>query len=340
MSDWSDPDFKFTEKNIHDGMFAHLPADYDPPEWDPTDIEPDEVIMFLGQRRSGKSTMAEEIALKNRRLWPVAFCMTATAHNNFWQQVLPADKVIDGLDEDLVEKLLELSGENLTQWRLQKANEGSAPGNPAWLMIMEDLLSGMVLRRSKTMQTIVFNGRHYGAGMWALVQDFIGMNRAERKNIDRFIIFRAFDAGTRLFIRQSWGNKALQVFDNVTKEPFQALVINNKTNIPADQVLMKYKTDIDWLQKAVHKNLRLGNLAMWDGIDIHEQKSQYPIVEKLSRATMEARFNEQVAEEEDDEGPEMPFTVDLSAMRMGEVFERAPKRAPSPEIEVERKTLW
>lgn len=338
MSDWSDPDFKFVERKIQDGMFTHLPDDYDPPLWDPTDIEPDETIMFLGQRRSGKSTMAEEIALKNRRLWPIVFCMTATAHNNFWQQVLPADKVVDGLDEELLDKLLELGANNITQWRLQKANDGSASGNPAFLLLNEDLLSGRILRKSKVMQKVVFNGRHYGAGSWNLVQDFVGMDRAERKNIDRFIIFRAFDAGTRLFIRQSWGDKALKIFENVTKEPFTALVINNKTNVPVEQVLMKYKTDIDWLEKALHKNLRLGNLAMWEDIDLAEQKKQYPLVEKLSRATLEARFNEPIVQEQ--EPPEETSLVSLSVFRDSEPDYEKPEPVEKAEVSVEKTTLW
>lgn len=352
MSDWNDPDFKFIAgkhrtyaQRERDGLFRDFPDDYDPPVWDPTDIEPDETVMFLGQRRAGKSTFAQEIALRNRRLWPVAFCLSATSKNNFWQQVLPADKVVhvekDGVDEEFLTTILDLGEENLAAYRYEKANEGSASGNPYWLLINEDMLTGKMLAKSIACERMVFNGRHSGASGWSLVQDFVGMSRSQRKSIDRFIIFRAFDKGTRDMIRHNWGDKALRIFDNVTKEPRCALIINNKTNTPIDQVLMKYKCDKDWLDKALHRNLRLGNQSMWEDIDLTEQKKKYPVIDMPSRATLEARFNEPVGANEDqaaEKRSEDSFITKLTSMRFD-----APDyehKKPEPPVEIETKTLW
>lgn len=301
---------------MKDGMFKNLPDDYDPPLWDPErdeDFELDEAVMFLGQRRSGKSTMAMDIALRYRRLYPIIFVFTGTKHNGYWQQVVPDDKIVEGLDEALLEKILALCAEKVQLYKVTKKQEGSATGNPYVLIINEDLLSGGLLRRSKSTQDCVFKGRHFFIASWTLTQDFVGMDRAERKSIDRYIIFRAFDPGTRQLIRETWGDKVLMIFDNVTKEPFQALVINNKTGTPLERVLLKYKADIEYVDASLHKNLHLGNELQWETTDLEEQKLRYPQIKMPAKETLKARFNQKVGETEIEIKPE-PEAVSLATL--------------------------
>lgn len=304
-------------QSIKDGAFRDLPDDYEPPLWDPENDpnwDLDETVMFLGQRRSGKSTMAAELALKNRRLYPIVFVFTGTKHNGFWQQIVPDDKVIEGLDESLLEQMLNVMKERTMLYKQQKAEDGSAKGNPYVLLINEDLLTSGELRKSKAVRIATFNGRHYYLCSWTLVQDFIGMDRAERKSLDRFIIFRAYDPGTRALIRDTWGEKVLMIFDRVTSEPYQALIINNKTGTPKDQVLLRYKADKDFVDASFHKNLKLGNEALWEGVDLEEQKKMYPIIKMPSNATLAARFNEKVGDDRDLKAPEEPDKVSLDVI--------------------------
>lgn len=300
-------------RRIIDGEFWRLPADFEPPMWDPVNdpnFKVDEVVTVLGPRRSGKSTLTIEVMLKRRHLYPIVYCFSNTAHNGAWQQVLPADKVIQGVDLELIKQIIDL---NIVR---KQAYCQKKKGNPMVPVILEDPMNSVwTVRAAKEISTIIYNGRHHCVPLWTLSQHYTIFKPGERGSVDRYILFKYGERGMRKLIEQTWGRRVLEIYDDVTSEPSTALVIDNKSDTPIEKKLFKYKADYDWLTKALHKNLRLGNRAMWDGIDIKQQKKEWPTLELPSLSTLAGKFNEPVDDADVAEViHEEPVTFNLSLL--------------------------
>lgn len=289
----------------------NLPMDYDPPVWEPAKdphFDADEVVFAIGQRRSGKSNIAENILLLRRQLHPVVYCFSKTPENGFWQQTIAEDHIIKDLDEELFQDILDINEQRFKDYR-KAVKAGVRCGNPLVTIILEDLLSDKSTRKSEMVRETIFNGRHKCSCLWVLSQDLGGLSADERKSVDRFILFRATDPRTRKMVRDSWGVQALVMYDKITREPHQALVINNKTGTPPEKVFMKYKADIkDVNAKLRRHNVVLGNDMQWEGIDIREQKDRWPIKGLKHAASLKKGFNLPVSAEAEEQ--EMPDADD------------------------------
>jgi len=297
-----------------------FPPGFELPVWVPEkddDFEMNEFIMYYGSRREGKSTTAEDIALRLRRLFPIAFCFTSTDFNNFWRQVLPYDKVIhvrtgekESRKEDLedpMRQILECQSERITEFK-QAVADGEGQGNPTALVIADDIIDNDTMRECHAMMTVAVNGRHYEIGSWVLTQTWVGLTPSQRKQLDRLVLFRPRDKGVADWVLENYGQNVLNLYRKTTKEKYTAFVIVNKANADGPK-FFKYRTDIKELEKMRHRNLKLGNSQMWAGVDLAEQKKEHPYVPMPAKATLIANFNRPVgrkrAEEEDENNEEL-----------------------------------
>lgn len=80
-----------------------------------------------------------------------------------------------------------------------------------------------------------------------------------------------------------------------------SLVVNNKVSAEKEQRFKKYKADFDWIEKATHRGLHLGNKDWWGDTELKEQKLEYPYMSKMpKKSTLALRFQEKVGDESDD----------------------------------------
>ena len=274
-----------------------FPPGFELPIWVPEkdeDFEMNELILFYGSRREGKTTTAEDIALRLRRLFPIVFCFTSTDFNNFWRQVLPLNKVIhvktnskESREENLeqpMRQILQCQEERLTEFK-RAISEGRGQGNPTTLVISDDIIDGDTMRECQAMMTVAVNGRHYEIGSWVLSQTWIGLTPSQRKQLDRLILFRPRDKGVADWVLENYGQNVLNMYRKTTKEKYTAFVIVNKANADGPK-FFKYRTDIKELEKMRHRNLKLGNEQLWIGVNIVEQKAEYPYVPMPAKATL------------------------------------------------------
>jgi hypothetical protein len=286
-----------------------FPPNYYPPKYDCENdkhFDIDDTELFLGERRSGKSTQCMEWNLKRRRLYPYVWCFSKTAINNYWHQVLPEAKicgpVTDDVLEALVRNILETNSQRYAIWKANKQATGHIAGNPIVKIIFEDYVSAQTLRKLDVLQEICFNGRHHGIATDILSQDYVGMTPGERDNMDRFILYRPDSGRTRNMIRESFGNEILEIAERVWNNG-KALVVCKKKRVPPLERLAWTEGDVAYNKAAIHKNLVLGCNRMWEDVDIKKQKKKRPYVELPSLSTLEAQFNvpiERVEPESDD----------------------------------------
>lgn len=288
-----------TEYQIHKQFGSQFPPNYFPPQYDPENdphFDIDDMNFFLGERRSGKTTESLKWNIVRRRLYPVVYCFTKTKHNNFWHQVLPDDKIAGDLDEEELEatlrQILDDQKIRYTKWK-EVASEGRVRGNPIIKIIFDDYITASSLKKSKALQEICFNGRHYGISADILAQDYVGMTRGQRDNMDRFIVFRPDSAATRNMIRESFGHEIMMICERVWRAG-KAIVINKKKRISALERISWTEGDPEFNRKAIHRNLTLGNAALWGEYDVVTQKKEFPCVSLPSLSTLQGQFNAKI----------------------------------------------
>lgn len=323
-NDSSGPDpAQQSEFTIHrdERIAENFKPGYFPPKFDPEDDEhydTDETRFFIGERRAGKTTLCTELNLRRRRDHPVVIVVTKTPHNGYWQQLVPASKIIDardGFTDDVVaqlESLVALQAKRFEAFKRIKVESGRYVGNPVMKIIFEDCIAGNDLRKLKVLHTITLNGRHYGISCDVLSQDFCGLTPAERSSQDRWFVFSPDEQTTKEAMRHSLGPEAYAMAQRVWAKGY-VLCVNKKKRVPLDKKFSWYQADVDYVKESLHKHLKLGNERLWGDIDVEEQKKKYPCVDLPALATLRGKFNEPIEDTpEDDEmhnkdtGAELP----------------------------------
>jgi hypothetical protein len=281
-----------------------FPKNYDPPVWDPLnddDFDVDETIVFYGQRRDGKSTLSRYLMLKLRRYFPLVYVFSGTAFNNYWQQVVPARHVIqvdletkDGREASLnvpCQKLLNLSSARYSEWKAAERDH-EASGNPLVLMLGDDIVTNNTMRQCPAISQLVMNGRHHGIAGWFLTQTWGGLTPNQRKNIDRFILFKATDFNVEHWVLDTYGAHVVDMYRRVTDEPFTAFVIVNKSRVSQTR-FYKFKADVSWVNNMLGRNVVMGNKRAWGDVDPAEQKAEMPYVD-VNAKRLKTRFQQDV----------------------------------------------
>lgn len=291
-----------------------LPDNYYPKEYD-IENDPlfniDDMNFFLGERRSGKSTVSMEWNLVRRRYYPIVYCFSKTAHNGYWQQVLPNNKIAGALDDEQLEvvlsEILHTQVKRMVAWK-QWARK-RVKGNPVIKIIFEDYVTDKSLKHSKALQEMCYNGRHYGVSCDVLAQDHCGMSGGQRDNFDRWIVYRPDSARIRNMLRETFTNSVLRVAERVWEDG-RALVISKNKRVPLAKRLAWTEGHPDWNKAAIKKGLYLGCAKTWKDIDLARQKKEFPWIELASKATMAAQFNKEIevlaSDSEDEEDASEP----------------------------------
>lgn len=147
-------------------------------------IQPGYTVALFGKRRSGK-TMAMHAMMQQMRPWfrdVVVF--TKTIASCEFNRYVPNTCIIDGLDLDLLERLLDRQ----KQRNIDKSN-GHAGENDKLLLVFEDCMASGGLRGGAIFESLFYNGRHYETTILVALQDIKGLSPAVVQNCDLCYIF-------------------------------------------------------------------------------------------------------------------------------------------------------
>lgn len=267
-------------------------------------FEVDDARFFCGSRRAGKSTCWAELMLKLRRLYPVHYVYTKTFDNNFMQQFVPVDKITEELDpatlNDDLHEVIAIGSERLNKWVEAKHKMGKWIGNPYVCITFEDYISEDSLRLCKALETIACNGRHKGLSVNIMSQSLKGLTPRVRNNFDWWFIWPPKDDGTRQDIRLSFGNEVFAIAERCWAKGW-AFVVCRKSRVTPDKSYYYYDADVEYIDKMMARNVVLGSKKLWEGIDIAEQKDEYPYFrEKAAKSTLMGQLNEKLGHEDED----------------------------------------
>lgn len=222
-------------------------------------FRPGYTIILYGPRRSGKSKLIANICQRMRHYFPEVVCFTMTKSSAEYFGYLPYNRVIEGLDEDLLEKLFK------HQQKLKEAmSRGEDVGNPNLLIILDDCMAEG-LRYKKTFNKIFYNGRHVNITLIVAVQDVRGIAPSATINCDVACTFSLPDHRGRDAIREKFA-------DYLTRDEFDNLYdsehINKKYHIVLFDIAHRYnpldkRISFGCVDEEAEEPFVMGNRAMW-----------------------------------------------------------------------------
>lgn len=194
-------------------------------------FRPGYTVIAYGPRRSGKSVFIRNLCQRMRHLFPEVVVFTMTKSSAEYFSFMPYARVIEGFDEELMERLID------HQMEIKQAmSRGEDVGNPNLLVILDDCMA-QGLRYAKTLNRLFYNGRHSNITLIVSVQDVRGIAPSATINCDIACTFSLPDHRGRDTIREKF-------CDYLTRDEFDRLYdsehINKKYHMVMFDIAHRY----------------------------------------------------------------------------------------------------
>tara|TARA_Y100000389_G_scaffold69801_1_gene66504 strand:+ start:17220 stop:18056 length:837 start_codon:yes stop_codon:yes gene_type:complete len=228
-------------------------------KFDMSSIAPDQVVVMIGKRNTGKSFLVKDLLWYHQRL-PVGTVISATeAANCFYGNMLPPIFIHNEYNESIIQRLITRQEKLISK---KKIEGHCSKINPSAFLILDDCLYDNSWTKSKYIRSLFMNGRHFKMFFIITMQYALGIPPNLRTNIDYVFILRENIVQNRKRLYECYAGMfpTFEVFcavmDQCT-ENYECLVINNnaKSNRIEDQVF--------WYKASAHPPFKLGNPAIW-----------------------------------------------------------------------------
>lgn len=230
-------------------------------------IRPGYTVILYGPRRSGKSKYIRNLCQRMRHLFPDVVVFTMTKSSGEYFNYLPYNRVIEGLDEDILDDLIE------HQMHLKEAqSRGEDVGNTNLLIILDDCMAEG-LRYKKTFNRVFYNGRHNNITLIVAVQDVRGIAPSATINCDVAACFSLPDKRGRDTIQEKFAAYLTKdEFDNLFDHP----VVNQKYQMVFFDVAHRYnpldkRIAIGTVNEEAEEPFVMGDKEMWNTEEGHQQ---------------------------------------------------------------------
>lgn len=252
-------------------------------QFDYNTVPLDAAILVVGKRRYGKSTWTDYFLSHRWQFYPDGgFCFTRTKFNYFWHQRFPESRIYEGMDWDVVGKILATQKEKV-EAVIQNGEEKGKEDIPFVLIVLDDIISNQHdMRYEELLNEMMFSGRHYRVSIIINTQDIKGISPGARNNFD--IVAMTYQTQERSIetLKGEYGD----FFPN--KKVFREIIKMNTQDhqmIIIDQTTAKYKaTDCFFIDKAnPHPDpYRIGDSEFWSdsGCDWEKQMKLFNNIPK------------------------------------------------------------
>ncbi len=141
----------------------------------------DSSIYVFGKRRYGKTTFAEYILAQVYQYFKRGgYVFTQTKQNYFWQAHFPENRIYEGVNEEVLAAIIAQQKE-----MYHAIMEGAKVDIlPHIILVFDDVISAGELKKSKVLEKVIYNGRHYFLFVIICSQDVKGVGPALRQNGD------------------------------------------------------------------------------------------------------------------------------------------------------------
>jgi len=226
-------------------------------------IQQDSVCIFLGKRRTGKSTLVKDLLYHHRDM-PMATVISGTEESNgFFKKIVPPLFIHGEYNPVILERFMRC--QRMIMQKIQKNKEAGVQVNmdPRTFFIMDDCMYDDSWTHDKNIRYLFMNGRWLKVFLLITMQYPLGIMPSLRTNVDYVFILREPYLSNRKRIYDNYGAAFpsfeffCQVMDQCTQN-YECLVINNTTQSnKLEDIVFWYKADANL------PNFRLGSPEIW-----------------------------------------------------------------------------
>lgn len=216
-------------------------------KFDMKNIKREKIVVLVGRRGTGKSTLIKDIIYHVRDV-PVATCICRTrAGRKDYSTCMPGYYIHKEYTKEIIESVVMRQDGAVDKW-----DEGKGPlKDPHGMLIMDDCLSdAKEWAKDKNIREIFFNGRHLKLLFIFAMQFALGIPPDLRGQVDYIFLLKENIPGNKKRLYEHYAgifpsaDVFYKVFDTFT-ENYECLVIDNtSTSNNVEDVVFWYKAKV------------------------------------------------------------------------------------------------
>ena len=226
-------------------------------------IPQDAVVIFIGRRRTGKSTLVRDL-LFNHQDMPLGTVISGTEESNsFYGKMIPPLFIHGEFSPMILEKFVKR--QKMIMSKIQKDLQVNVKSkiDPRSFMILDDCMYDDSWTHDKNIRYLFMNGRWLKAFFLITMQYPLGIQPALRTNVDFVFILREPYLNNRKRIYDNYASAFpsfeffCQIMDQCTQN-YECLVIDNTSHSA------KLEDCIFWYKADTHADFRIGAPEFWN----------------------------------------------------------------------------
>ena len=243
-------------------MAASAHVNFNIKRFDMKRIPQDAVVIFIGRRRTGKSTLVRDLLFHHQDM-PLGTVISGTEESNsFYGKMIPPLFIHGEFNPIILANFVKR--QKLVMAKIQKDQlmQVKSRVDPRSCMILDDCMYDDSWTHDKNIRYLFMNGRWLKAFFLITMQYPLGIQPALRTNVDYVFILREPYLNNRKRIFDNYASAFpsfeffCQIMDQCTQN-YECLVIDNTSQSA------KLEDCIFWYKADVHSDFRIGAPEFW-----------------------------------------------------------------------------
>jgi hypothetical protein len=242
-------------------------------KFDMRSVPEDAVCVFIGRRRTGKSTLVRDLLYYHQNL-PLGTVISGTEESNgFYGKMVPPIFVHNEFNPTILADFVKRQRLFVAKMTKDQSEGRQSNLDPRAFLILDDCMYDDSWTTDKHIRYLFMNGRHAKVFFIITMQYPLGVPPALRTNIDYTFILREPYQSNRKRIFENYGAAFpsfeffCQVMDQCTQN-YECLVLNNNTQSN------KLEDAVFWYKADMHPDFKLGAPKFWQmSQDIYQEQS-------------------------------------------------------------------
>ena len=172
--------------------------------FDPNEIPDGSVCVFIGKRKSGKSSAIRDLMWHKKNI-PIGQIISGSERANpFFKNFFPSTYIDDEYTQEVIDNILKRQNK-IKEFAHQQAEQRKRPVDPRFLLVFDDCLHDNKWQNTRQIKSIFMNGRHFSIFFILSLQYVMGIPPNLRTNIDYIFMFRETSFQNRRKLYDNFG---------------------------------------------------------------------------------------------------------------------------------------